>query len=258
MLQAAQLVSAPETFTPGYEDKSLIDCLRIMHFESRYTSIDQLLADLSANNILELSSGFSFRGLDAVQHRNVHYIDTDLAGVVEEKQKLIIALQKDTQIIGKLDLLPLNALDEEQFNNTIDRFSDGPLTIVNEGLLMYLNTEEKRKLLTIIHNALSNRGGYWITADIYVKNPLISKMADPGDKLEKFFEQHHIEENKFDSFETAEAFFKECGFAIDKEAEIDYSQLKALPYVMQKTTPEQLTQMRSAGKMNATWRMKVL
>ncbi len=138
----------------------------------RYWSIDQLLADLPIKNILELSSGVSStRGLDAVQRQDIHYIDTDLPGVTSVKRDFVAALQGDDHPRGTLEILPLNALDEEQFGLTVSRFPAGPLAIVNEGLLMYLGIEEKERLCRIIHKILGARGGYWITADIYIKRP---------------------------------------------------------------------------------------
>jgi hypothetical protein len=43
-----------------------------------------------------------------------------------------------------LETLPLNALDEAQFAETVGRFPQGEIVIVNEGLLMYLNTEKNK------------------------------------------------------------------------------------------------------------------
>ncbi|MGN6163438.1 MAG: hypothetical protein ACTHOF_02765, partial [Flavisolibacter sp.] len=70
---------------------------------------------------------------------------------------------------GKLEILPLNALDEQAFVEVVNRFAQGQIAIVNEGLLVYLNREEKLKLCSNIHKVLEQRGGYWITADIYIK-----------------------------------------------------------------------------------------
>ena len=50
-----------------------------------------------------------------------------------------------------MEILPLNALDEEKFNEVVSHFPPGEIVIVNEGLLMYLNNEEKQKLCSIIH-----------------------------------------------------------------------------------------------------------
>ena len=258
-LHAAELISYPEKYIPGYSDKSLGICLRIAHFEARYLSIDQLLKELPVKNILELSSGFSFRSLDVVQHKDVHYIDTDLPGIIDEKKKLIDILQgEQADPVGMLEILPLNALDETQFTETINHFPAGEIAIVNEGLLMYLNIGEKEKLCAIIHKILKQRGGCWITADIYIKTPGFNSIIKFNDELEQFLEQHHVEENKFDSIEAAETFFHKCGFTIDKEAAIDYNQLNAAPFIMQKLTQEQLLAMSKVGRPNATWRLKVI
>ena len=150
-------------------EKDKIFWAGVTHFESRYWSIDQLLSGLDVPNILELSSGYACRGLDIAAQKPVHYIDTDLPDVIALKQQFITSLMGNaTTLKGKLELLPLNALDEAAFNETINRFAEGQLAIVNEGLLMYLNEAEKLRLCSTIHKALLKRGGYWITADIYI------------------------------------------------------------------------------------------
>jgi O-methyltransferase involved in polyketide biosynthesis len=256
--QAAELIMKPEKYKAGYAQQSLGDCLRIMHLEARYMSIDQLLKGLPVKNILELSSGFSFRGLDMVQQGDIHYIDTDLPGIIEEKKKLVEAMQdRQSTVAGKLELVPLNALDEDAFAETANRFEPGAIAIVNEGLLMYLNMEEKKQLSATIHRVLSERGGCWITADIYTKVPGLSSIVKMDDELEHFFEQHHIHENKFEDIEAAERFFKHCGFIIEQEATIDYGKLKAVPFIREKATKEQLEEVSKVGKINATWRLRV-
>lgn len=255
--EAAELMLYAEKYEPDFTSKDLALWGRVMHFESRYWSIDQLLSDIPARNILELSSGFSFRGLEAIKQNGVYYIDTDLDEVIAAKRELTAALQHDQPGTGsKLDILPLNALDEEKFKAAVSRFNEGEVVIVNEGLLVYLDTPEKERLCKIIRDVLRERGGYWITADIYIKRDL-DAIIKIDDKLSEFFAQHNIEQNKFDSFEDAENFFNKAGFVIDKEAEPDYAKLTALPYFMQSATPGQMEKMRGVGKIHATWRLKL-
>jgi len=255
--QAAELIMQPQAYVPDYNRKDFGYWARVAHFESRYASIDQLLEDLPVKNILELSSGFSFRGLAAVQQKDVHYIDTDLPGIIEKKKEFVAALKGDGFIAkGKLEILPLNALDEERFTEVVNHFEAGPLVIVNEGLLVYLNTEEKKKLCSIIRKVLKQRGGYWITADIYIKQKAESRTLKINDELQRFLDQHNIEENKFESFEAAAAFFKNEGFVIDKEAEPNYSKLSSVPYMLQSATQEQLAQLNTTGRIHTTWRLK--
>jgi len=257
--EAAQLAVAPEKYEPDYNNKDVVFWGRVVHFEIRYHSIDQLLADIPTKNILELSSGFSFRGLAKAKDSDVHYIDTDLPAVIEVKQEFTKELQQHVTLKGTLETLSLNALDEARFREIVNHFPPGEITIVNEGLLMYLDVEEKKKLFSIIHSVLKERGGYWITADIYTKMSEADKQRFPrsNDALDKFLAQHNIEENKFDSVEAARDFFKQAGFIVDSEATPDYTKISSLPHLWNSASAEQMEKMRGAGKMNETWRVKV-
>lgn len=255
--EAAALLSASDNWFQLHAPEHFSYWARVVHFEKRYRSINQLLWELPVNNILELSSGFSLRGLEAMQHPNIHYIDTDLPGVIELKQSFIQNLQQAAPAAGsQLELLPLNALDTEEVYNTTARFPSGPITIVNEGLLMYLDQNEKKRLCNTIHQILSHSGGYWITADIYIKNKYSSSPRPAEDPLNAFFDAHRITEKMFNSFEEAEEFFNQQGFTIDKEARIDASELSALPRLLQHATQGQLHKLQKAGRLQTTWRLK--
>jgi O-methyltransferase involved in polyketide biosynthesis len=252
--QTAELIVHPDKFNPDFNNKNMTFWARVLHFENRYWTIDQLLADLTIKNILELSSGFSFRGLETIKKKGFYYIDTDLPDVIAIKKHIMTFLSKNSlNTEGKLEILPLNALDQRQFHEIVTHFPDGEIAIVNEGLLMYLDTIEKEKLCAIIHKILKERGGYWITADIYLKKQIDKLDLNIDSKTQRFFEQHQIENNKFDSFEDAKTFFKRMGFRIDKEADIKNSKLSSLKYFMKSTTIKQLIRIRRAGKMQATW-----
>ena len=256
--QTAELIEYPEQYNPDFSRTDLTFWARTVHFENRYWSIDQLLEDLSVKNILELSSGFSFRGLEVSKQKDIYYIDTDLPDVIATKKDFITALKDESFITeGKLELLPLNALDDKQFHEIINRFPSGGIVILNEGLLMYLDTKEKEILCGIIREILQERGGYWITGDIYLKNKQKKLDLKVDDKTKEFFEQHRIEENKFESFEEAEAFFRSMGFIVDKEAEIQHSKLSSFKYLLKNATPEQQKLFKGTGKIQATWRLRV-
>ena len=125
--QTAALMHGPEAFDLNFDDKDFWFWIRVMHFESRYWSIDQLLKQTDCKNILELSSGYSLRGLDlCVTDASIHYIDTDLPGIVDIKRDMIAKMQLDKVGKGKFELQALNALDVSAFNKVIDRFGDGP------------------------------------------------------------------------------------------------------------------------------------
>jgi O-methyltransferase involved in polyketide biosynthesis len=256
--QTAELITAPGKYDDDFGKMDLVSQLRTAHFEQRYWSVDQLMAELSISNILELSSGFSFRGLALTSEKDIHYIDTDLPEIIASKKELMNGLDGGNgHVKGKLELLSLNALDEDQFHEVVNRFSAGPVMIVNEGLLMYLDKTEKESLCKIIHGILHRRRGYWITADVYVKGAPGRLKLDFDDKTRKFFEQHNIEENKFESFEEAAKFFTRMGFTIDKEANLESLELTSVKYLRERATPEQLQMMKSAPKMRMTWQLSI-
>jgi hypothetical protein len=122
---------------------------------------------------------------------------------------------------------------------------------------MYLDINEKEKLCRIIHTILKNRGGYWITADIYLKNKNKELNLKVDDNTQQFYEQHKIEDNKFESFIEAEAFFNKMGFVIEKEAKVNASKLSTLKYLMKSLTLRQLFKFRKAGKIQKSWRLRL-
>lgn len=227
---------------------------RLFHFELRYKSIDNLLSLVGGKNILEISSGFSFRGLHlAVTDAAVTYIDTDLPNVIKTKIQLteeLVSGQKLT-LKGTLLTLPMNALDEDTFGAYIDKLPPGPVNIINEGLLVYLNTEEKKQLCHIIHRVLTQRGGHWINADIYIKKDIPIDSAN--DHFSAFLQAHNVEENKFDSFEQAEDFFNECGFRIYKKSERLWNEMSSMKYVGLADFTGLIKQAAKIGKIRESW-----
>ncbi|MBX2906035.1 MAG: class I SAM-dependent methyltransferase [Taibaiella sp.] len=256
--QAADLVQGPEVFDLNFEEKDFWFWIRVMHFENRYASINQLLGHTHSRNVLELSSGYSFRGIDyCKQHADAHYIDTDLPEVVAIKQNMIEQLTLEKEAKGNFELLPLNALDPIAFRATIARFNEGPISIINEGLLMYLDMVEKKQLCNLIHTALKARGGCWITADVYVQRSAEMQASLPQSKSEAaFMEQHNIEQNKFASYDAARLFFEEQGFEVVEEAIPDYASLSVMPH-LKKVLPEAVRNSKEPPpKVQATWLLR--
>jgi hypothetical protein len=238
---------------------------RVMHFESRYWSIDQLLDDQPYTNILELSSGFSFRGLALSRRQPVFYIDTDLEAVIAGKQRFVDALTGGsvTQGVtpgvapGHYEIQPLNVLDPAAFKKIVARFPPGPIAIVNEGLLVYLDSAEKERLCQNIHECLTARGGCWITADIYLQRRDTDPLIVQNEAYKQWQEQHKIEEKKFSNIQDAEAFFHRMGFAVDKQARPNYDRLYSLARLREAGGTSAIEYLRqpSRTRLHATWRL---
>jgi O-methyltransferase involved in polyketide biosynthesis len=257
--EVAELLEYPNKYIPDFKKRDFTFWASTLGLEGRYWSIDQLLNDLTVKNILEISSGYSFRSLDYCKKKEVHYIDTDLPDIISVKKEFITGLTKDESgNKGKLELLPLNALDENNFHEIIGRFPQGDIAIVNEGLLTYLDKQEKQRLCSIIHEILMQRGGYWITADIGLKNKEAKLGLKFNDEIREFNVQHDTEGKSFESFKEAETFFKDMGFVIDKEAKVKYSEMSSFKYMIKSMNLRQLFKIRKGGKIQATWRLKAV
>lgn len=214
--RAAELVLGPEGLAAAIARLSAIAGaeLRRQHFAERYRSVDTLLADAAATRILEIAGGLSFRGLALALREPVVYVDTDLPAMIESKSRLVAALEPGA-LTGELRLRALDALDPDGFRAAVAELPPGAIAIVNEGLLMYLDAGEKQRLAGNIRDALRERGGVWITADIYlrgVRDPRIGQ----DDRLRDFLAAHRVEDNKFESRAAAETFFTAAGFTIER------------------------------------------
>lgn len=188
---------------------------RLRHFVNRSRSLDQLLERSACTRVLELASGLSFRGLALAASRDVFYVDTDLPELARLKRELTEQLRPAT-LLGSLDVQALNALDETAFRAAVAGIPAGPLAIVNEGLLVYLDAREKAQLASHVREALRERGGTWLTADVYLQNPGGSAPTVGYGRSREFIDRHRVEQNKFTSWADAEQFFVSQGFVVEQ------------------------------------------
>jgi O-methyltransferase involved in polyketide biosynthesis len=194
----------------------------LKHFQKRYRSLDTLLRESGLPRVLEIGAGLSFRGLELARTSATHYIDSDLPEIAELKASLIAKLCPEP-LVGTLDVRALDALDGEAFDATVERLPNGPIAIVNEGLLIYLDELEKERLARHVRKALLRRGGVWLTADVYIRNPADypSVFAEPTARA--FLDQHRVDDNKFSSWAAAERFFEASGFTIQRKLVPEHS-----------------------------------
>jgi O-methyltransferase involved in polyketide biosynthesis len=184
--------------------------IRVMHFEQRSRSIDDALAARDARCVLELAAGLSFRGLAMCARPEVCYVDTDLPDTAATKRELVAALAP-AGVAGEYRVESLDAMDERAFAAVVAAMPAGPVTIVNEGLLMYLDRAEKVRLCTAIAAQLRARGGAWVTADIYVRSDhTLSRDA----ATKEFLVRHDVDANKFGSYDEATELFEACGLVV--------------------------------------------
>lgn len=189
---------------------------RLRHFVNRYRSLDRLLAESGCQCVLELGAGLSFRGLELARTSDVFYVDSDLPELAAQKSELCQRLYPGP-LLGSLRVEALNALDRDAFRAIVETMPEGELAIANEGLLIYLDKTEKAQLAANVRAALLERGGAWLTADVYLQNPGGSAPTVGYGRSREFIDRHRIEQNKFTSWDDAEGFFTQHGFSVTKK-----------------------------------------
>lgn len=199
-------------------------------FEARFKSVNSILTEQHADQILELASGFSPRGMDWSQRCAV-YVETDLPGMIEQKREIIRA------ILGSLPpnllLCPASVLDRDALLAACSHFRKEPVAITTEGLLRYLTFPEKAQLAANVHAILGKFGGAWITPDIHLRQWTLQRVDAAFHKRQMEEIGRDVDPNYFDDLAHARAFFESCGFAVEERPLLEgvRDSMVSLPHV---------------------------
>lgn len=138
-------------------------------FEARYKSVSELIRKSGASQILELACGYSTRGLDLTRSGTLHYVETDLAGVISGKQSLLDELRRRHHIAPspRHHVAVADAFDVEQLRVATRGLDQRqPLLVLCEGLMGYLTRPETERVARNIRALLGGHGGgSWIVPD---------------------------------------------------------------------------------------------
>jgi len=184
--------------------------------EVRYKSVAETIRNSRANQVLELASGFSMRGLAVTQDARVTYVESDLEGLTEEKASLVADLRRQYRLAdhGNLHLVTADALDRNQLRSAAKKFrGDQPIAVVHEGLLPYLSATEMGLMARNIRDLLSEFDGVWITPDFSLKQDVqdVSEQQRRFRRVVAAATERAMYDNAFDSEEQLLAFFDGLG-----------------------------------------------
>jgi len=217
--------------------------------EARYKSIVQLIRRTGTDQVFELASGFSLRGLAMSAASEITYLESDLPGINEEKKKLLADLMAKQNLTGldRHHIINANALDYTEIEAAIPLLSrDRPLVVINEGLLNYLSADERSVVAGNVRELLSNfPGGAWITPDFTTRS-----IADNVSETTKRFRravmgvtERQLNEAAFEDEEAIDTFVRDSGFS-----QVSYYQADEVPHLSSLErlglSPEIITHMR--------------
>lgn len=190
------------------------DAKKAFTFEARYKLINKMLALSGITQVLELAAGFSQRGLIFSQKSNTVYVELDLPQMADMKKEVLNGF---TQIPHNMHIIGGNALRMSDFDKAASFFdSSKPVAVINEGLLRYLNFEEKEQVALNIKKILKKFGGEWITCDITMKK-FLEKQSEsvPGyDATLLKMSGKDFNSQAFGDENHAKQFFEDLGFDI--------------------------------------------
>jgi O-methyltransferase involved in polyketide biosynthesis len=196
-------------------------------FEARYKSLTQLILESGASQVLELASGYSLRGLDLSRTEAIHYVETDLPDVVTAKLSLLEDLRQQHELLPspRHVLASADALDLEQVRAAAAVLdSRRPLTILCEGLIMYLSKRETEQLATNIHRLLGEfAGGSWISPDFTFR----AEAKDLPPERVRLREaitgvtQRQMDASAFEDGDELTAFLNRVGFDVQVRSQVE-------------------------------------
>lgn len=219
-------------------------------FEARYKSITQLIRESAASQVLELASGFSFRGLDLTQRGSFHYVETDLREVVATKLELLTEIRRQHDIAANPSLVVAVAdvLELDQLQAAVAGLErDQPLLVLCEGLVGYLTREETERLTANVHGLLSEfSAGSWIVPDFAFKTELRELPPDRIRLREAItgVTQRQLDASAFEDSAELESFLHRAGFEMQVVSQVDktpafstIAALKLSPSVIERMRP---------------------
>ena len=223
--EIAQLVQA-QTFVaqlPG--QKSALPLELSVLFEGRYKAINKVINQFAPSQILELASGFSARGMEFSNNPSITFVESDLPGIVAQKQKLI------EQLVGQRSNLHSVAIDitqnPSQFPLDVNYLQpEKPIVITCEGVLLYLTLAQKQQVFANVHQMLEIYDGVWITSDLitletYNKRQQINPKWPKFSKLINSMTGRIPLKNYFKNVNQVEQFCHQQGFYVKKYKMLD-------------------------------------
>ncbi len=188
-------------------------------FEARYKIINHLVRSFGFRQVLEIASGLTPRGIEMTEDGSVDtYVEMDLPGIIKIKRTIVKTIYRELKKKKrKLFLEEGDALDGESMRTAAEHFNPArPVAVVSEGLLRYLNFEEKAEVAENIRNLLVAFGGAWITPDVTVRSrghyPYEVRRNEYIERLTGI----DMEKNKFESVDAARRFFEGLGFRVEQ------------------------------------------
>ena len=181
--------------------------------EARYKLMNRLLKEQEIGQILEFAAGYSTRGL-TFANDGYTYVELDLEEVSDNKKA---ALRSFTPIPRNLHVVAGSALNPDDISKCEKHFDRQAVAVIHEGLLRYLNFEEKKKVAENARDILSYYGGVWITCDVTPRKFIANQdknLAGFNTNLSNLTNRNNADW-RFDDIDHVRSFLGKVGFDVE-------------------------------------------
>jgi hypothetical protein len=198
---------AKATFGDSFKDSLFLAAMA----EARYKRIDIHVRDYT--NILEVAVGRSPRALILTARPQITYVATDLPGAIEQYQALVVDLAHGHGLTrDNIKFAAVNALGADELQRAVRLLPEaGPVAVISEGFMVYLNRSEKLTFLNNVRRILDERGGVLITSDVMVGTRSLNK-PNPLGLLARMVNRD-MSDVGFRDDDEASGFFEGAGFS---------------------------------------------
>ena len=162
----------------------------ILIHELRHVAMNRTIEETGIDNIFDLPCGYSQRVFEMLELGKT-YVGGDLPAVINSFVPVVNEMLTDEEK-KKVAFKVTDVTSYESLEKAVEHI-DGPVCIPMEGLTVYLNKEEKARLISNMKRLLTKKGGCWLSADVetmaYYRAGIgaVAKSKEDGQQMIKAF-----------------------------------------------------------------------
>ena len=146
----------------GVNSENDVDMVNAVIQEFRFNFLNHYIRSQGARNVLDIACGFSPRGI-IISREGYNYVGADLEAAVNALAN-VTGTYEVRDGCGTLDYKLIDVTNPDALYSGCEGF-DGAVTIVCEGLFMYLQDYEVTSFCEGLKRVLSKHGGAFVTPD---------------------------------------------------------------------------------------------
>ena len=278
--KAAEILKRLDVDMEYYKNSAVTDerirNVGILIHELRHVAMNRTIEETGIDNIFDLPCGYSQRVFEMLELGKT-YVGGDLPAVINSFVPVVNEMLTDEEK-KKVAFKVTDVTSYESLEKAVEHI-DGPVCIPMEGLTVYLNKEEKARLISNMKRLLTKKGGCWLSADVetmaYYRAGIgaVAKSKEDGQQMIKAFLSAFSSQSDSDILGTVLMERKDKnasdlsgGFDLDAMEKVYNAyglKVERIPYyrddlelkTFSKLTPEQIAKLKALIRQVHIWKI---